>query len=158
MNPDALTMFSKKEVTQKTKIKVGVGIFIIDDQGRILLERRKDCGMWGLPGGKIEPGESVMDAAVREVLEETGYYVTITRLIGVYSEPSNRIVTYPDNGDEMHLVDIILEARILSGKLILSDESIDIDFFDITQLPSDIVPPALSPIEDYCNGIQNIIR
>ena len=54
MNPDALTMFSKKEVTQKTKIKVGVGIFIIDDQGRILLERRKDCGMWGLPGGKID--------------------------------------------------------------------------------------------------------
>ena len=87
MNPDALTMFSKKEVTQKTKIKVGVGIFIIDDQGRILLERRKDCGMWGLPGGKI-----------------------------------------------------------------------DIDFFDITQLPSDIVPPAISPIEDYCNGIQSVIR
>ena len=62
-------MFSQKATTQKTKIKVGVGIFIIDDQGRILLERRKDCGMWGLPGGKIEPGESVMDAAVREVLE-----------------------------------------------------------------------------------------
>lgn len=65
----------------------------------MLLEKRLDCGWWGLPGGRIEPGEAVSAAAIREVAEETGLKVEVTDLIGVYSNLSGRIVTYPDKGD-----------------------------------------------------------
>jgi len=60
----------------------------------ILLMRRSDNGYWGLPGGFVELGESVTEAARREVVEETGWSVEIGRLIGVYSDPAQQVVGY----------------------------------------------------------------
>ena len=94
-------------------------MFIRGPGETILLEKRCDCGWWGLPGGWVEPGESLAVAAVREVLEETGLSVEVTHLIGVYSD-SGRIVTYPDNGDVVQLIDIVVGARVLSGSLMCS--------------------------------------
>ena len=108
--------------------------------------------MWGLLGGKIDPGESVEQAAHREVMEESGLKIEIKRFIGVYSEPENRIVTYLDNGDVVHLVDVVLEAVIRGGSLRISPESIELGFFYPDELPLDIVPPAMRPIHDYLNG------
>lgn len=79
----------------RTRVRVGVAVVVRDQRGWILLERRRDCGLWGLHGGRIEPGESVAEAAVREVREETGLTVVVQRLLGVYSDPPGRIVTYP---------------------------------------------------------------
>ena len=62
------------------RVKVGVGVIVVDDSGEILLEKRRDNGMWGLPGGGIEPGESVYETALREVKEETGLDIEITGL------------------------------------------------------------------------------
>src|SRR5919202_1058485 len=53
--------------------------------GRILLTQREDFEVWCLPGGAVDDGESVADAAVREALEETGLHVELTRLVGIYS-------------------------------------------------------------------------
>ena len=158
MNPVAERMFLRKQADANTRIRVGVGVFVLDDHGRLLLEKRRDCGMWGLAGGRIEPGESVAEAAVREVTEETGFSVRITRLIGVYSEPSERIVTYLDNGDIVQLVDIILEGRIVGGHMACSSESEEIRFFEPEALPAEIVPPAISPILDYLQGITGVLR
>lgn len=158
MKPQSTSMYARKEADASTEIKVGVGVFIIDNQDRILLERRSDSGMWGLPGGRIEPGESILQAALREVKEETGLKVRITRLIGVYSEPLGRIVTYPDNGDVRHLVDIILEARIAEGELTISPESLELHFFPTDSLPPDIAPPAIKPVQDYVNRLSGVIR
>jgi 8-oxo-dGTP pyrophosphatase MutT (NUDIX family) len=69
------------------RIRVGVGVVIRGPGETILLEKRRDCGWWGLPGGKVEPGESLIDASAREVLEETGLAVEVTHLIDVYSAP-----------------------------------------------------------------------
>ncbi len=158
MNPKALAMYARKEVDAQTRVKAGVGVVVIDDRGRILLERRSDNGMWGLPGGAIEPGESVSDTALREVKEETGLNIRITGLLGVYSEPAGRIVTYPDKGDVAHLVDIALTAEIASGKLTLSSESLDLQFFSPHALPAEIVPPALKPLEDFIKGRKGNLR
>ena len=57
---------------------------------QLLLMQRSDNGCWGLPGGYVEPGESVADATQREVQEETGYRVELGRLIGVYSDPARQ--------------------------------------------------------------------
>jgi 8-oxo-dGTP pyrophosphatase MutT (NUDIX family) len=127
-------------------------------QEAILLERRHDCGWWGLPGGKVEPGESLIDAAVREVFEETGLTIEVTNLIGVYSDPNGRIVTYPDNGDVVQLIDAVVEARVLSGQIVCSHESEEIRFFSPSQLPEQIVPPARQPIADALEGRCGVLR
>ncbi len=158
MNPIAKEMYARTTADSETAIRVGVGVVVRNQTGEILLEKRSDCSMWGLPGGKVEAGESIEQAAKREVMEETGLHIEITRLLGVYSEPHDRIVTYPDNGDVVHLVDVLLEAIPLSDTLRISDESEELQFFEAEHLPPDIVPPAQAPVNDYVRGLTSIIR
>ncbi len=68
-------------------IDVAVSIAILHDQ-QIVLIKREDFDVWGLPSGQVEVGESVAQAAVREALEETGLHVQILRLVGVYCIPA----------------------------------------------------------------------
>ncbi len=152
-------MYAPVKADTNTLVRVGVGVIVKNREGAILLEKRSDCGMWGLPGGRIEAGESVQDAAIREVKEETGLTIKITKLLGVYSEPSERIVTFPDN--VVHLVDILLESTIDNEEeeqLVCSDESEDLQFFTFDNLPFNIVPPAKLPIQDFINGLVGIIH
>ena len=159
LNKKSFQMYAREATDPGTQVKVGVGVIIVDDDGKILLERRRDNGLWGLPGGGIEPGESVVDAATREVKEETNLDVRITGLVGVYSEPSaGRIVTYPDNGDVRHLVDIVLKAEIVCGELTVGDESLELTFFVPSTFPADIVPPAVDSLKDYLEGKGPTIR
>jgi 8-oxo-dGTP pyrophosphatase MutT (NUDIX family) len=157
VNPIAEKMYAKKAADANTRVRVGVGVIVLDSRGWILLEKRSDCGIWGLPGGRIEPGESVKAAAVREVYEETGLTVEITKLLGVYSEPESRIVTFLDNGDVVHLVDVLLEAKILSGALTISSESEELQFFPPDNLPPDLVPPGVAPLRDFIEGLTGTI-
>ena len=58
-------------------------------QGRLLLVQRCDSGVWELPGGRVEVGESALDAARRETAEESGLTVRITGLLGLYTDPGH---------------------------------------------------------------------
>ena len=97
--------------------------------GRVLLERRADCGMWCLPGGRVEPGETVARAAIREAEEETGLQLALRGFLGVFSDPARRIVRYPDNGDLRHLVDVAVLAEPVGGTLRTSAESLALEWF-----------------------------
>lgn len=158
MNLIVEKMYAKKTADANTRVRVGVGVIIQDARGYILLEKRSDCGWWGLPGGRIEPGESIDQAAIREVKEETGLNVEIAQLIGVYSQPENRIVTFLDNGDVVHLVDILVKAKIVGGEICCSSESEALQFFDPVALPLEVVPPARQPLQDFIAGVSGIIR
>ena len=152
-NSQAMAMYAKELTSPVTVVKVGVGVIVVDNCGKILLEKRSDNGMWGLPGGGIEPGESVIETAHREVKEETNLEIRLTGLVGIYSEPSaGRIVTYPDNGDVRHLVDIVFTAVVNSGEISKSNESLEVKFFNPDSLPSDVVPPAIKPLQDFVAG------
>ncbi len=153
-------MFAHRTAVPGTQIKTGVGVVVRGPDDRILLERRADCGMWGLLGGRVDPGESVSETAAREVLEESGFQIEIIRLIGVYSEPADRILVYPDNGDIRQLIDIVVEARITGGALRLSHESERIEFFAPDRLPreQEIAPPARAPLADFRAGLSGVLK
>ncbi len=107
----------------------------LDDGGRILLHRRADNGFWGLPGGKVDPGESVSAAVVREVSEETGLRVSVVRLTGVYSDPAVRVVAaYPD-GRVIHYVNLTFLCRVEGGEPAVSGEGLEVGFFEPDRLP-----------------------
>lgn len=118
----------------------------------MLLEKRRDCGLWGLPGGRLDPGESVIQAGIREVKEETGLSIRIVRLIGVYSIPTpDRIVTYPEG--VTHSIDVLLEGAIVEGELVASEESEAVGFLDPTTLPPDTHPATKQVLEDFLRGV-----
>ena len=120
-------------------IRPGVAAVIFRDE-RVLLQRRDDNRQWGLPGGSVEPGESVRTAVIREVREETGLDVEPLRLIGVYSDPANhQIITYPD-GNVIHYVSSVFECAVRGGTLTCCDESLELAFFPPDALPADTLP------------------
>jgi ADP-ribose pyrophosphatase YjhB (NUDIX family) len=117
-------------------IRPGVAA-VIFDEGRVLLQRRDDNRQWGLPGGAVEPGESVHAAIVREVREETGLEVEPLRLIGVYSDPANhQVITYPD-GNVIHYVSSVFECAVRGGTLTCGEESLELEYFPPDGLPDD---------------------
>ena len=132
---------------------IGTAAVVFDDKGAVLLERRSDNGLWGLPGGALDVGESVADGLVREVFEETQLHVTIKRLVGIYSDPARHsIATYPD-GQRVHFVIIVLECEIESGELRISEESTDIGYFRPGQLPENTMAASRMIIADALSGI-----
>src|SRR5437867_3266053 len=120
-------------------IRPGVSAIILTPEG-VLLQRRSDNGLWGLPGGSVEPGESVSEALVREVMEETGLEVAPVRLVGVYSAPAlGQVVTYPD-GNVIHYVSSSFECRIVGGSLACGSESMELEWFPPDALPDELMP------------------
>jgi ADP-ribose pyrophosphatase YjhB (NUDIX family) len=125
------------------------------DSAEILLMQRADNGHWGLPGGHVEPGESVADATVREVFEETGCTVSVGRLIGVYSDPERQTVGWGDGeGERVQLVNLCFEARVLdeSGEPTTPEETLQTGFFEPDALPEPFVPIHGIRIEDAASG------
>lgn len=116
----------------------GVAAVIFNAQGEVLLQRRSDNGNWGLPGGAIDPGEEPADAVVREVFEETGLHVVPERVIGIFGGPDLHF-TYP-NGDQIMVISITFGCRITGGELVINDdESLELRYFDPTQLPTSLM-------------------
>lgn len=116
-----------------------------------MLTRRSDNGQWCLPGGAMEPGESVAEACAREVWEETGLQVCILRLTGVYSDP-NRIIVYPD-GNKVHIVALNFEAEVTGGELGLSNETTEFGYFSLEEAAQmDIIGNHFDRVRDALLG------
>jgi 8-oxo-dGTP diphosphatase len=81
--------FRDPEAPVATVVTPSVFVAVREEQGRLLLVRRCDSGAWELPGGRVDVGESAVEAAVREVAEETGLRVRITGLVGLFTDPAH---------------------------------------------------------------------
>jgi 8-oxo-dGTP pyrophosphatase MutT (NUDIX family) len=90
-----------------------IAVMIRDGEGRLLLVRDRDTGLWQTVGGGMDPLEQPAETAVREALEETGLLVEPTRILGVHAGPLFRL-TYP-NGDMVAYVSISFAARVVGG-------------------------------------------
>jgi ADP-ribose pyrophosphatase YjhB (NUDIX family) len=110
-----------------------VNVVVENDQGEILMIRRTDNGNWALPGGAIDLGESVTQAAIRETKEETGVDVEITGLVGIYSDPKH-VIHYTSNNEVRQEFSILLIGRFLGGRSEPSEESSAVRWFDSSHI------------------------
>lgn len=126
-------------------IMVVSGAIVLDENNRILLQRRSDNGFWGFPGGYMEIGETVEDTARREVYEETGLLLGELQFFGIYSGPDYE-VTY-SNGDQTALVQVMYLCSDYSGDIQDSPESLETRFFDRDEIPDPILPTHRAIVE-----------
>ncbi|MFD0401782.1 NUDIX domain-containing protein [Kitasatospora sp. NPDC059811] len=128
--------YDDPDAPKPNRLVVAASAVVTDDEGRILLQRRTDNGLYALPGGTMDLGESLPGTAVREVREETGFDVEITGLVGTYTDPRH-VIAYSD-GEVRQQFNVCFTARITGGELRISDESTDVRFVapgDIEGLP-----------------------
>ena len=104
--------------------KLMVDVVIPSETGVVLVRRGSEPyeGQWALPGGFVEVGETVKQAAVREAAEETGLAVEVSELVGVYSEP--------DRDPRGHNVSVAFLARVLSGQMQAASDAAEVDDLD----------------------------
>lgn len=131
------------------------GCIVINDAGKILLQKRRDCGKWGFPGGVVELGESLEEAAVREVFEETGLKVKIDSLFGVYSKYFNE---YP-NGDKVQTILTMFIAHTEGGiESKQNSETVDLQYFLPNKAPELFIDQHRDIIADLIGGRKNVFR
>lgn len=124
---------------KKDEILPAIAVAVFDRNKNILLQKRSDMKVWGIPSGHVEYGETITNAAIREIFEETGLHIKIVRLISIYSDPKFQIVKYP-NGRITHFVTCFFEGKITGGKLCNdSPETLDAKFFSIDNLPTNML-------------------
>ncbi|MBN2720661.1 MAG: NUDIX hydrolase [Proteobacteria bacterium] len=117
-----------------------VDIIIEVEKGIVLIKRRNPPPGWAIPGGFVDYGETVENAAVREAKEETSLDVELTRLLGVYSDP--------DRDPRGHTISTVFVARS-SGTPAAGDDAAEATVFTESTLPRDIAFDHRQILEDY---------
>jgi ADP-ribose pyrophosphatase YjhB (NUDIX family) len=123
-----------------------LGAFAIIKEGnQVLLCHRCDIDIWNLPGGRVEQGESPWDAVVREVQEEIGLMVRVSKLIGLYFKPEQDEVVFS------------FACEQIGGKLQLNDEADRIEYWPVSGLPPNFSPIQAERVQDAWNEIDTVI-
>lgn len=145
----------RKHVGHDLVMTVGCGVLIENEKGEVLLQKRSDTGDWCVPGGALEPGETYIEAATRELSEEVGIKVSDLKLFGLYSG-EDREIHYP-NGDVVYSLSVIFITRSFTGKISDSDsEVLEHRFFDKNSIPKDLFYPDARPILDWAKSKKEI--
>jgi ADP-ribose pyrophosphatase YjhB (NUDIX family) len=123
------------------KFAVTALAFIAQGDSVLLVRQSYGKRYWSLPGGSVEPGESIDQAALREVKEETGLDVRLTRLVGVYSKPVQDALA------------VCFEAEVLGGSFSeATDEIVECRYFPPDDLPEPVREHLRERITDWRRG------
>lgn len=128
--------FDDPHAPAANSLVVAVAVLVRDDEGRLLMIQRSDNGLWALPGGAQDIGETTRDAAIREVCEETGIAIEITGISGIFSDPRH-VIAY-DDGEVRQEFSIVFRGRPVddSSAVRQSEESTDVAWVDPAEVPS----------------------
>jgi ADP-ribose pyrophosphatase YjhB (NUDIX family) len=134
------------------RLRLGCSAVVFDaSREKVLLTRRADNDLWCLPGGAVDAGESVAEACLRELWEETGLQGRVLRLIGVYSNP-DQLVLYPD-GNKAFIVALSFEVEATGGMLGLSSETTEVGYFTLAEVQGlDLIGQHRERVEDAVAG------
>ena len=128
----------RKLVGHRPILQCGASTVVVGKDGRVLLQKRADNGLWGYHGGSVELDEDVQAAAERELFEETGLTARSMELLGVFSGPDMHFV-YP-NGDEVSNVDIVYVCRSFDGTPTPQDgEVLELKYFSEDEITDDMI-------------------
>jgi len=134
----------RKLIGHERLMIVGASV-IICKNGKLLLQKRKDNGCWGYHGGCVELGETVEEAAKRELLEETGLVANSLELLGVFSG-KELFYTYP-HGDKVANTDVVFLCEDYTGEIITqTNETTALQWFELDKLPGNLSPPIQLPL------------
>ena len=135
-------------VGQQLLLVPGARIIIENADGKILLQKRSDLKIWGLPGGNAEPGEDLHTVVEREVFEETGLTVTNAKPFGFGSNPELETVKFP-NGDQCQFFVLNFFTKSISGELrMLDGESLALEWYSKDALP-EMLPNMKESVRAY---------
>jgi ADP-ribose pyrophosphatase YjhB (NUDIX family) len=118
-----------------TSIVPSANVAVTNEAGELLLVRRSDSDNWALPGGAVDLGESLTQAAVRETKEESGIDCEITGLTGIYSDPAH-VLLYTSNGEVRQEFSIVLTARATGGRRTPSSETSEVRWVRLDDVDS----------------------
>lgn len=122
--------------------KPTAGGVIVDDQNRALLVRRAiapSLGLWDVPGGFLEAGETPEAGAIRELHEETGLHVELVALLGVFTDTYG--TPRASDGWVIHTLNCHYLCRIVGGTLAPADDASEAEWFAAHDLPTDLAFP-----------------
>ncbi len=125
MSTRRIDYYDDPEAPTANSLVPSVNVVVANDAGELLMIRRTDNDNWAVPGGAIDLGELVVQAAVRETREESGIECEITGLVGIYSDPKH-VLLYMSNGEVRQEFSIVLTARPLSGQPTPSSETSEV--------------------------------
>jgi len=129
----------RKLIGHRPLILVGATILVIDNKNQLLMQKRADNGTWGVPGGSMNPGETLEETARRETLEETGIRLDKIKFINIFSGPE-LFYKYP-NGDQIYIVTAVYLAKeFTQTKQGHDEEVLEIRFYPLDNLPENISP------------------
>jgi len=144
-------MTSKRE-----QILPAVAAAIFNDKGEILLQKRRDVNKWCVISGHVEFGETIENAILREIEEETTVKANIVRLIGIYSSPASQTYVYDDR--TVQYITSYFEAKLLGE--INSDysnaETQELKFFKLEDIPKDLAQLNSNWLKDAVNKKETV--
>lgn len=138
----------RKHVGSRLLMVPGIRAVLENDRGEVLLQKRRDFGVWGIPGGSAEERESIEDCLRREVREETGFEVIEYVPVAFSSNPALEVFTYP-NGHVIHSYSLIFQITRWAGVLDESnEESFALRFFSREEIP-EMLPNERESLERF---------
>ena len=123
--PKRIDYLNDPNAPAANSIVPSVNVIIVNERDEMLMICRTDNGNWAVPGGAMDFGESIAEAAVRETREETGIECEITGLVGIYTNPRH-VIRYTSNDEVRQEFSIVFTARPLAGKPTPSSESSEV--------------------------------
>src|SRR3984893_14390661 len=118
--------FNDLNAPKPNSLVPSVTAIVTNDRGELLLVHKTDNDLWALPGGGMDVGESIEQATVREVKEETGLDVVPTGIVGIYTNP-NHVMAY-DDGEVRQQFSVCFTTKLLGGKISTSSETKEVQF------------------------------